>query len=86
MSNKQEEAEKITDRILASGFIATSKVVYNTAKNQISIFVPLSIATYILHTQSDRLVLGIGVALGLYGLGVSLKTSYDLEKRRSKRR
>lgn len=91
MSKEQqlnEKAEGIVDRFLASGFVANVKLVALTAKRVILIVVPLGIATYLLHTQTDKLVLALGVALGLVGVLNILTTAYTAEKpsKPSKRR
>ena len=81
----EEKAEGIVDRFLASDLVANVKVVALTARDLIVIFVPFAIATYLLHTQADRLVLALGVALGLVGFANTVKLAYSYE-RRSKRR
>lgn len=83
MSKEQqlnEQAEGIVNRFLASGFVANVKLVALTAKRVILIVVPLGIATYLLHTQADRLVLALGVALGIVGILNILTTAYTAEK------
>ena len=84
----EEKAEGIVDRFLASGFVANVKLVALTAKRVILIVVPLGISTYLLHTQADKLVLALGVALGLVGVLNILTTAYTAEKlsKPSKRR
>jgi len=84
----EEKAEGIVDRFLASDFVTNVKLVARTAKRVILIVVPLGIATYLLHTQTDKLVLALGVALGLVGVLNILTTAYTAEKpsKPSKRR
>jgi len=84
----EDKAEGIVDRFLASGFVANVKLVALTAKRVILIVVPLGISTYLLHTQADKLVLALGVALGLVGVLNILTTAYTAEKlaKPSKRR
>lgn len=72
----QEQAEGIVDRFLASGFVKTATIVGNTIKDLVLIFVPFAVATYLLHTQEDRLVLALGVAIGLVGLVNTVKVVY----------
>ena len=76
----EEKAEGIVDRFLASDFVANVKLVARTAKRVILIVVPLGISTYLLHTQTDKLVLALGVALGLVGILNILTTAYTAEK------
>ncbi len=76
----QEKAEGIVDRFVASDFVGNVKLVALTARDLIVIFVPFAIATYILHTQADRLVLGLGVALALVGIVNTAKLAYGYEK------
>lgn len=82
MSKEQlnQEAEGIVDRFLASDFVANVKLVALTAKRVILIVVPLGIATYLLHTQTDKLVLALGVAIGLVGVLNILTTAFTAEK------
>ena len=83
MSKEQqlnEKAEGIVSNFLASGFVANVKLVARTAKRVILIVVPLGIATYLLHTQADKLVLGLGVALALVGVLNIVTTAYTAEK------
>lgn len=76
----EEKAEGIVDRFLASDFVTNVKLVALTAKRVILIVVPLGIATYLLHTQEDKLVLALGVAIGLIGVLNILTTAYTAEK------
>lgn len=76
----EEKAEGIVDRFLASDFVTNVKLVARTAKRVILIVVPLGIATYLLHTQTDKLVLALGVAIGLVGVLNILTTTYTAEK------
>lgn len=85
MSN-QEKAEGIVDRFLASDFVTTVKIVSLTAKDLILIFVPFAVATYLLHTQSDKIVLGLGIAIGIVGLVNTAKLAYLYERKTFKRR
>ena len=78
--NINQEAEGIVDRFLASGFVANVKLVAGTTKRVILIVVPLGISTYLLHTQNDKLVLALGVALGLVGVLNILTTAFTAEK------
>lgn len=75
-----QEAEGIVKNFLASEFVANVKLVAKTAKRVILIVVPLGIATYLLHSQSDRIVLGLGVAIALVGLLNIFTTAYTAEK------
>lgn len=77
----KQEAEGIVDRFLASEFVATVKVVGYTAKDLVLIYVPFAVATYILHTQNDRIVLGLGIAIGIIGFVNSVKLAYGFRKR-----
>lgn len=76
----EEKAEGIVNRFLASDFVTNVKLVSRTAKRVILIVVPLGISTYLLHTQADKLVLALGVALGLVGVLNILTTAYTAEK------
>jgi len=76
----EDKAEGIVDRFLASDFVANVKLVARTAKRVILIVVPLGIATYLLHTQTDKLVLALGVAIGLVGVLNILTTAFTAEK------
>lgn len=78
--NINQEAEGIVDRFLASGFVANVKLVAGTSKRVILIVVPLGISTYLLHTQADKLVLALGVALGLVGVLNILTTAFTAER------
>ena len=78
--NINEEAEGIVSRFLASDFVTNVKLVARTAKRVILIVVPLGIATYLLHTQEDKLVLALGVAIGLVGVLNILTTAFTAEK------
>lgn len=78
--NINQEAEGIVDRFLASDFVANVKLVALTAKRVILIVVPLGIATYLLHTQTDKLVLALGVAIGLVGVLNIFTTAFTAEK------
>lgn len=88
MSKEQQnkEAEGIVDRFLASEFVAKATVILLTARDLILIFVPFGVATYLLHTQSDRIVLGLGVAIGIFGFVNTVKLAYGYESRSKKRR
>jgi len=82
MSKEQqtEKAEGIVKNFLASEFVANVKLVAKTTKRVILIVVPLGIATYLLHSQSDQIVLALGVAIGLVGVLNILTTAYTAEK------
>lgn len=86
--NINQEAEGIVARFLASDLVANVKLFALTAKRIILVVVPLAIATYLLHTQEDKLVLALGVAIGLVGLLNIVTTAYTAEKlsKPSKRR
>lgn len=63
--NNKEQAESIVNRFLESNLVA-NVVFYGTiAKVLAEIYVPLGVAGYILRTQNDKLVLGLGVAFAL---------------------
>lgn len=78
--NNQEKAEGIVDRFLASDLVANVKLGAYTVKDLLLIFVPFAVAIYILHTQSDRIVLAVGVAIALVGLGNTVKLAFSYEK------
>ncbi len=82
MSKEQlnEKAEGIVSNFLASDFVANVKLVARTAKRITLIVVPLAVATYLLHTQEDRLVLALGVAIALVGIINIFTTAYTAEK------
>lgn len=84
--NNQEKAEGIVKGFLASDFVATVTVVSLTIRDLVLIFVPFAIATYLLHTQEDKLVLALGVAIGLVGFANTVKLAYSYERRSKKRR
>lgn len=88
MSKEQQttEAEGFVDRFLSSDFVTTTKVLAKTGRDLSIIFVPIAVATYLLHTQSDRIVLGIGVALALFGVFSTAKIAYLYERKNLKRR
>lgn len=82
MSKEQlnKEAEGIVDRFLESEFVAKVKLIAYTVRDLLIIFVPLGVTTYLFHTQEDRIVLGIGVAIGLAGVLNIIKLAYGYEK------
>jgi hypothetical protein len=86
--NINQEAEGIVARFLASDLVANVKLFALTTRRIILVVVPLAIATYLLHTQEDKLVLALGVAIGLVGLLNIVTTAYTAEKlsKPSKRR
>lgn len=88
MSKEQlnEKAEGIVDRFLASEFVAKVKVIALTVKDLVLIFVPFGIATYILHTQADKVVVALGVAIALIGFANTVKLAYAYENRSRKKR
>lgn len=88
MSKEQlnEKAEGIVSNFLASEFVAKVKVLALTVKDLVLIFVPFGIATYILHTQADKVVIVLGVAIGVIGFVNTVKLAYSYENRSRKRR
>lgn len=76
----KKHAEKLVDRFLASNFVARVKLLGYTGRRVVLILVPLAVATYLLHTQADRLVLGLGVSIGLIGLINIVTSAYRAEK------
>lgn len=78
--NNQEKAEGIVDRFLASDLVANLKLGALTVKDLLLIFVPFAVAIYILHTQSDKIVLAVGVAIALVGFGNTVKLAFSYEK------
>ena len=78
--NINEKAEGIVDRFLASELVAKTKLIGLTIRDLIIIFIPFGVATYLLHTQEDRIVLGLGVAIGLAGVLNTIKLAYGYEK------
>jgi len=89
MSKEQqtnEKAEGIVKNFLSGKIYHKISVIFLTVRDLITIFVPFGVATYILHTQVDRLVLGLGVAIGLFGFVTTVKLAYGYENRTKKRR
>lgn len=88
MSKEQinEKAEGIVDRFLASGLVAKVVLVAKTVRTLVLIVVPFGVAYYLLETQEDRLVLGLGVAIALFGAINLVKTAYRAEAKSTKRR
>lgn len=77
----KKEAEGIVDRFLASEFVAKVKVFGLTAKDLILIYVPFAIAAYLLQTQDDQIVIGLGIGIGLIGVTTTVKLAYGFESR-----
>lgn len=63
--NINKRAENIVDNFLASKFVVSTILVLKVAKELAQIYVPLGVAVYILHTQNDKFILGLGVASAL---------------------
>lgn len=76
----KKEAEGIVDRFLASEFVAKVKVIAFTARDLVLIYVPFGIATYLLHTQEDQIVRGLGIGIGLIGVVTTIKLAYGFNK------
>lgn len=66
--NINKKAENIVDNFLASKFVVSTILVLKVAKELAQIYVPLGVAVYILHTQNDKFILGLGVASALLSL------------------
>ncbi len=87
--NTKEKAENIVDNFLSSQFVLSTILVLKIAKELAQIYVPLAVAVYILHTQSDKFILGLGVASALLSFVNTfkvVKTSVVLNKNSSKRK
>jgi hypothetical protein len=84
--NINEKAEGIVDRFLASDLVAKVVLLAKTVRTLVLIVVPFGIAYYLVNTQEDRLVLGLGVAIALFGAINLVKTVYRAEAKSTKRR
>lgn len=83
------KAEAKVDNFMDTRFMYECRVVWGTLKSLLTIYVPLALSVYILHTNQDKLVMGLGVAAGLLSLvntvkcvwlSVRLKTSKKRRK------
>lgn len=79
-TNQKEVAEGIVDRFLARPTVVKATLALRTLKPLAYIYIPLGLATYILHSQSDKIVLAIGVALGLLSIVNTSKTAFSSVK------
>jgi hypothetical protein len=69
MSKEQlnEKAEGIVDNFLASKFVTNVKLVALTIRTLVLIVVPLVVAGYLYQTQTDKVVLGLAIAIAIFG-------------------
>lgn len=74
--NINKEAEEVVEKFLDKPFVKNVGLGLKTVVPLAGIYIPLGLSTYILHTQDDRIVLGIGVALGLLGVVNTIKTAF----------
>lgn len=88
MSKEQlnERAEGIVKNFLATKFVANVILTAKTVRTLVLIVVPSGVAYYLLETQEDRLVLGLGVAIALFGAINLVKTALRAETKSTKRR
>lgn len=63
--NINKRAENIVDNFLASKFVISTILVLKITKELAQIYIPLGVAGYILRTQDDRFIVGLGVASAL---------------------
>lgn len=88
MSKEQQtqEAEGIVKNFLSSKFVSNVVLVAKTVRTLVLIAVPFGVAYYIVSTQEDRLVLGLGVAIAIFGSINLVKTAYRAEAKSTKRK
>jgi hypothetical protein len=88
MSKEQlnEKAEGIVKNFLATKFVSNVVLTAKTVRTLVLIVVPTGIAYYLVTTQEDRLVLGLAVAIAIFGAINLVKTAYRAEIKSSKRR
>lgn len=84
--NINEKAEGIVDRFLASDLVAKVVILTKTARTLVLIALPLVLAYYLVDTQSDRLVVALGYAIGIVGVVNLVKTAYRAETKPTKRK
>lgn len=75
--NTTKKAEEIVDGFFDKPFFKNAGLGFRTLKPLAEIYVPLGLATYILHTQDDKVILAIGVALGLLSIVNTIKVAFN---------
>lgn len=73
------KTKSILKAVTSFDYVGNAKLAYRTIRDLVLVFVPFALAWYVLATQSDRIVRGIGVALALWSIFEIVKLAYRLE-------
>lgn len=73
------KTKSIIKAVTSFDYVGNAKLAYRTVRDLVMVFVPFVLAWYVLATQSDRIVRGIGVALALWSVFEVAKLAFRLE-------
>jgi len=88
MSEEQlnEQAEGIVSNFLASSFVTNVKLIALTVRTLALVVVPVVIAGYLYQTQTDKVVLGLAVAIALFGIVNLVKLAFGFERSKTSKK
>lgn len=88
MSNKNinEEATGVVDNLLAKSWVQTAGAGFKAGVLMVQVLAPATLCAYLTLKYNDKIVVGLGVASGLYALISLAKTSYKAVTGSKKRR
>lgn len=84
--NIKEQAEQTVDRWLDSSFMGHVNLFWRTLQRVAVIYGPLSLGVYLVHTHTDRIVIGVGVAFCIISTVNTVNAAYTAEARAKKPR
>lgn len=74
------KTKSVVKAVTSFDYVGNAKLAVRTVRDLLLIFVPSLLAAYVLITQSDRIVRGIGVALALWGFAEVVKLAFRFER------
>lgn len=84
--NTKEEATTMVDKFLAKSWVQTTGVCLKSGVRILTVLVPATLSAYLITKYNDKIVVGLGVASGLYALISLTKTAYKAETNSKKSR
>lgn len=88
MSKKQNTTEEATtwvDNFLAKSWVKTTGVCFKATARVVMVLAPAMLSAYLITKYNDKIVVGLGVASGLYAFVNLAKTAYKAECSNKKR-
>jgi hypothetical protein len=88
MSNQniKQEATRWTDRVMAKNWVNKVVIGSKAGGRIVQIVAPAALCAYLVVKYSDKIVVGLGVAAGVYGFVSLVKLAYNAESASNNRK